>query len=75
MFALSEEDVREIRKIASKAGFKNEADFVKKAVEDKILEFKKLLFSDITSDVRRSLENNRITQEEVLQDFDRSRSG
>ncbi|MEA3254832.1 MAG: hypothetical protein U9Q22_03240 [Candidatus Altiarchaeota archaeon] len=67
---MPEKDVREIRKITSKAGFKNEEEFVKEAVEEKILEFKKLLFTDITTDVRKGLEKKGVTQEEILRDFD-----
>lgn len=67
---MPEKDVREIRKITSKAGFKNEEEFVKEAVEEKILEFKKLLFTDITTDVRKGLEKKGVTREEILRDFD-----
>ncbi len=73
VFALPEKDVREIRKIASRAGFKNEEEFVKEAVEEKILEFKKLLFTNITTDVRKGLEKKKVKQEDILQDFDRFR--
>lgn len=73
VFALPENDIREIRKIASKIGFKNEEEFIKEAVEEKILEFKRLLFTEITTDVRKGLEKKRVKQEDVLQDFERFR--
>ena len=73
MFALPEKDVREIRKIASKVGFKNEEEFIKEAVEEKILKFKKLLFDDITTDIRVGLKKKRINQEDILRDFNKSR--
>ena len=73
VFVLPEKDVREIKKIASKLGFKNEEEFVKEAIEEKILEFRKLLFADITTNVRRGLEKKGIKQENILRDFDRSR--
>ncbi len=73
VFALPENDIREIRKIASKIGFKNEEEFIKEAVEEKILKFKRLLFTEITTDVRKGLEKKRVKQEDVLQDFERFR--
>ena len=111
VFVLPEKDVREIRKITSEIGFKNEEEFVKEAVEEKILEFnkiffentknskeflcpisdevtnsgfycsvislqniKKLLFADITTDVRKGLEKKGVKQGDILRDFDRFRS-
>ena len=71
VFVLPEKDVREIREIASRVGFKNEEEFVKEAVEEKILEFKKILFIEITTEIRRGLEKKAIKQKDILQDFGR----
>jgi len=70
VFALPENDLAEIRRIASAAGFRSEQEFVVEAVEDKILSLKKTLFVSIASDVSRGLDGNKIKREDILADFD-----
>lgn len=61
----------EIDKIGEKFGFKNETEFVREAVSEKILKLKKQIFSSISSEVREGLEKKGITHDEVLKDFEK----
>ncbi|MBU0567196.1 hypothetical protein KJ693_10745 [bacterium] len=70
---LPEKVSAEVNKISSQFGFRNEEEFVKEAVEDKILELKKRLFVTATDGIRSGLEKKGIKIEEVLEDFERQR--
>jgi metal-responsive CopG/Arc/MetJ family transcriptional regulator len=73
MVELPEETAREVDRLGRQFGFKDEREFIKDAVNEKILQLKKRLFISATDEVRRELERKEISIEEILGDFERSR--
>ncbi|MDI6654370.1 MAG: hypothetical protein QME59_00595 [Candidatus Hydrothermarchaeota archaeon] len=60
---------KNLREFIEVFGYKNEDEFVKEAVEDKILSLKRKTFFEITDKVRNSLIKKGISEREILRAF------
>lgn len=63
----------ELQNIVLTLKFKNIEEFINKAIRDKILEIKRKRFFEITDKISESLEEQGITEEEILNDFEKKR--
>lgn len=70
---LSSLQLKEIRKILPLAPYRDEKEFIQKAVEDKILEFRKLLFFEGSEKIRKVLVKKKIKIEDLVKKFDKRR--
>lgn len=70
---MSKREIDAIREIAPAFGFMDEEEFVRRAVEEKILDLKKKMFFAATNEIRAGLEKRGMKVEEVLEDFERFR--
>ena len=59
--------------VMSKFGFKSKQDFIIAATRDKILELKKQIFFDLSNEVAIGLKKRRVTEKEILGDFEKTR--
>lgn len=62
--------VKEIDKIGAQFGFKNEREFVKEAVKEKILFLKKKLFMTATDKIKEGLIKKGISEVALLKEFE-----
>ncbi len=65
--------IKEIHKIGMQFGFRNEEEFVREAVSEKILQLKKRIFFSLTDQVRLKAESKGITTDKILENFERFR--
>lgn len=65
--------VREIKTILPFIPFKSKDEFVVRAAEDKLLEYKKILFFEGTEKIRKSLAKRGISPEVLVKEFDEQR--
>lgn len=63
----------EVKATAKELGFRNETEFVRRAVEEKLIEVRKAKSFERTDLIRKRLEAKDITQEEILKDFEKRR--
>jgi len=61
----------EILDILRKYGYKSEKDFVEDALKRRILELKRADFLLKVKEIRERMKKRKITEEEILRDFDR----
>jgi hypothetical protein len=55
-------------------GFETDSEFIVEAVKEKLLQLKKLMFLNITNDVALGLRKKRISNAELLNDFEKYHS-
>ncbi|MFQ6003424.1 MAG: hypothetical protein ACE5KJ_06725 [Candidatus Zixiibacteriota bacterium] len=63
------ENKREFKELIESFGYESEEEFVKEAVEDKILELQKKTFFEISDKVKEGLIKKGITEIDVLKAF------
>jgi SOS response regulatory protein OraA/RecX len=61
----------EVLDILKKYGYESEKDFIEDAVARRILELKKADFLLKAKEIRERMKKKKITEEEILRDFDR----
>jgi len=69
---LSDSLAKEIDKVAHEFGF-TEKQFVEDILKEKVLEYKKRLFVKGAADIRRKLALKGLTEEEIIEEFERRR--
>ncbi|MCD6371759.1 MAG: hypothetical protein J7L39_03510 [Candidatus Aenigmarchaeota archaeon] len=65
--------IKEIDKIGAQFGFKNEREFVKEAVKEKILSLKKKLFMAATDKIKGGLRKKGVSEATLLKEFEEQR--
>ena len=65
--------IKEIHKIGMQFGFRDEEEFVREAVSEKILQLKKRIFFSLTDQVRLKAESKCITTDKIIENFERFR--
>ena len=63
----------ELQHIVTTLKFKNVEEFINKAIRDKILEIKRKRFLEISDQIADALEEQGITEQEILNDFEKKR--
>jgi len=63
----------ELQNLVATLKFKDIEDFINRAIRDKILEIKRKRFLEISNQIAESLEEQEITEQEILNDFERKR--
>ncbi|PKP57688.1 MAG: hypothetical protein CVT89_04115 [Candidatus Altiarchaeales archaeon HGW-Altiarchaeales-2] len=59
--------------IVEKFGFKSKQEFVEAATKEKVLEMKKRLFFEISDEIAEGLRKRGISEEEILEEFEKTR--
>ena len=67
---LPKESIEEITDLLPLIPYKDEREFVIRAIEDKILEYKSMLFFEGTEKIRKSLIHKKIKPEDLVKKFD-----
>jgi len=70
---LPKESIEEITDLLPLIPYKDEREFVIRAIEDKILEYKSMLFFEGTEKIRKSLIQKKIKPEDLIKKFDHQR--
>ena len=70
---LPKESIKEIKDLLPLIPYKDEREFVIRAIEDKILEYKKMLFFEGTEKIRKSLIQKKIKPEDLIKKIDLGR--
>ncbi len=63
----------ELQNLVAALKFKNIEEFINRAIRDKILEIKRKRFFEISDQIAESLEEQSITEQEILNDFKKKR--
>ncbi len=67
---IPEELISKVDTVIEKFNFKDQQEFVEEAVRDKILELQKKLFFEGSDEVAKGLAKNKVSEKEMLKDFD-----
>lgn len=62
-----------LQKLVAALKFKSTEEFINKAIRDKILEIKRKRFFEISDKISESLEEQGISEEEIINDFKEKR--
>jgi len=68
---LPKELASELNEIVLELGFNENSEFIEQAIKEKILEFKKRKFIEISNKIASNLKKNRISQVKILEDFEK----
>lgn len=68
---LSEEQMPKVDEIVERFGFETKEEFFQEAIRDKILELQKKLFFEGTNKIAGKLQEQGITEKEIVKDFDK----
>ena len=63
-----------LNSIIGKFGFESKQNFIEVATRDKILDLKKQMFFEVSSEVARGLKKAGIKEQEILEDFEKTRA-
>lgn len=61
----------ELQNLVTTLKFKSAEEFINKAIRDKILEIKRRRFFEISNKISKSLEEQGITEEKIINDFNK----
>ena len=70
---LSDSLVKEIHQVAREIGYTEEEQFIEDVLKEKVLEYKKQLFMKGVGDIQRRLAVKKVTEDEIIADFERFR--
>jgi isocitrate/isopropylmalate dehydrogenase len=70
---LSDSLVKEIHKVAQELGYTEEKQFIEDILKEKVLEYKRQLFTKGVTDIQRKLAVKGVTEDEIIADFERFR--
>lgn len=68
---ISPKTKKELQETMRDYGYKTEKDFIEDSIWHRILELKRISFSTLTREIREKMRAKGVTEEEILEDFDK----
>ena len=70
---LSDSLAKEIHRVAREFGYEEEKQFIEDILKEKVLEYKRQMFTKGVADIQRKLAAKGVTEDEIIADFERFR--
>lgn len=70
---LSDSLAKEIYRVARELGYAEEKQFIEDVLKQKVLEYKRQMFTKGVADIQRKLAAKGVTEDEIIADFERFR--